>query len=111
MQTSNHQTTKTGRFRARVAGMTFLAVICFNAVGGMSASGGEAVSDRAADRLSAEAFAEPPLNARPGSFWDWLNGSITQEQITRDLTAMKEAGIMPARISIRPPPGGPWRAL
>jgi len=68
MQTSNHQTTKTGRFRARVAGMTFLAVICFNAVGGMSASGGEAVTDRAADRLSAEAFAEPPLNARPGSF-------------------------------------------
>ena len=98
MQTSNHQTTKTGRFQARAAGMTFLAVICCHAVGGMSASGGEAATDRATDRLSAEAFAEPPLHARPGSFWDWLNGSITQEQISRDLTAMKEAGMRGGEI-------------
>jgi len=98
MQTSNHQRTKTGRFQARAAGMTFLAVIYFHTVGGMSASGGEAVTDRAADRLSAEAFAEPPLHARPGSFWDWLNGSITKEQITRDLTAMKEVGMRGGEI-------------
>jgi hypothetical protein len=26
-------------------------------------------------------------------FWDWLNGSITMEQITRDLEAMKQAGM------------------
>ena len=39
MPTSNHQRTKTGRFQARAAGMTFLAVIYFHAVGGMSASG------------------------------------------------------------------------
>jgi hypothetical protein len=98
MPTSNHQTTRTDRFRPWITGMTFLAVICFHAVGGMSASGGKAVTDRAADRLSAEAFAEPPLHARPGSFWDWLNGSITKEQITRDLTAMKEAGMRGGEI-------------
>jgi hypothetical protein len=34
--------------------------------------------DRAEDRLSPAAFAEPPVNARPGSFWDWLNGSMTK---------------------------------
>jgi hypothetical protein len=36
-----------------------------------------------------EAFANPPLSARPGVFWDWLNGNITKEGITRDLEAMK----------------------
>lgn len=98
METSHQPTTRTSRFRARVAGLTYLAVIWLNAVGRMSASGDEAVTDRAADRLSAEAFAEPPLHARPGSFWDWLNGSITEEQITRDLTAMKEAGMRGGEI-------------
>jgi hypothetical protein len=45
-----------------------------------------------------EAFANPPLSARPGVFWDWLNGNITKEGITRDLEAMKSKGIMRADI-------------
>ena len=53
---------------------------------------------RADDRLSLEAFAAPPLQARPGCFWDWLNGSITKEQITRDLEAMKQAGMRGGEI-------------
>jgi len=52
-------------------------------------AGNVAVSARAEDRLSPAAFNEPPPNARPGGFWDWLNGSITKEQITRDLESMK----------------------
>lgn len=55
-------------------------------------------SARATDRLSPAAFNEPPLNARPGSFWDWLNGSITKEQITRDLEAMKQGGMRGGEI-------------
>ena len=54
--------------------------------------------DRARDRLSPAAFAEPPVNARPGSFWDWLNGSMTKEQITRDLEAMKRGGMRGGEI-------------
>ncbi len=54
--------------------------------------------NRASDRLSPTAFANPPLNARPGAFWDWLNGSITKEQITRDLEAMKLGGMRGAEI-------------
>jgi len=27
----------------------------------------------------------PTWRWRPGSFWDWQKGSITKEQITRDL--------------------------
>ncbi|MDR2707047.1 MAG: hypothetical protein LBC02_14845 [Planctomycetaceae bacterium] len=43
-------------------------------------------------------FANPPTSARPGVFWDWLNGNITKEGITRDLEAMKSKGIMRAEI-------------
>ena len=53
---------------------------------------------RAEDRLSPAAFAEPPVQVRPGCFWDWLNGSITTEQITRDLEAMKHGGMRGGEI-------------
>ncbi|HNQ90264.1 MAG TPA: glycosyl hydrolase [Verrucomicrobiota bacterium] len=53
---------------------------------------------RAGDRLSPTAFADPPVNARPGAFWDWLNGSITREQITRDLEAMRHGGMRGGEI-------------
>jgi hypothetical protein len=48
---------------------------------------------RSGDRLSPDGFAEPPVHVRPGAFWDWLNGSITRQQITRDLEAMKHGGM------------------
>ena len=75
-----------------------LAITSILAGGGMLSTGVVAETDRAGDRLSAAAFREPPVNARPGSFWDWLNGSITKEQITRDLTAMKQAGMRGGEI-------------
>ena len=53
---------------------------------------------RAEDRLSSTEFADPPVHVRPGSFWDWLNGSITKEQITRDLEAMKQGGMRGGEI-------------
>ena len=53
---------------------------------------------RSEDRLSPSAFADPPVEARPGCFWDWLNGSITEEQITRDLEAMARGGLRGGEI-------------
>jgi hypothetical protein len=53
---------------------------------------------RANDRLSPAAFADPPIQNRPGCFWAWLNGSITAEQITRDLEAMKQGGMRGGEI-------------
>ncbi|MDR1340933.1 MAG: hypothetical protein LBK58_12910 [Prevotellaceae bacterium] len=50
------------------------------------------------DIQTAEAFGNPPLSARPGVFWDWLNGNISRAGITRDLEAMKSKGIMRAEI-------------
>lgn len=53
---------------------------------------------RTEDRLSPAAFADPPLQSRPGCFWAWLNGSITSEQITRNLEAMKQGGMRGGEI-------------
>ena len=38
-------------------------------------------------------FQDPPGSAFPQVFWFWMNGNISREGITRDLEAMKEAGI------------------
>jgi hypothetical protein len=38
-------------------------------------------------------FQNPPEAARPWVFWYWMNGAVTPEGLTADLTAMKEAGI------------------
>ena len=104
-----HQAIHDSRAICRVSS-AFLTLILLH---GGSVHGGEAVnaapaqanlagnaaeSVRAMDRLSPSDFVEPPLNARPGGFWDWLNGSISKEQITRDLEAMKTGGMRGAEI-------------
>ncbi|HEX5789612.1 MAG TPA: glycosyl hydrolase, partial [Luteolibacter sp.] len=45
-----------------------------------------------------QGFADPPVECRPGAFWCWLNGSMTREQITRDLEEMKAKGMRGAEI-------------
>lgn len=39
------------------------------------------------------AFRDPPAEARPLTWWHWLNGTITREGITADLESMKRAGL------------------
>jgi hypothetical protein len=51
----------------------------------------------AADDLRS-GFIDPPVASRPGAYWCWLNGSITKEQITRDLEEMKAKGMGGAEI-------------
>jgi len=48
-------------------------------------------------KLSAE-FKSPPMSYRPGAFWCWLNGNMSEASITRDLEAMKSKGINRAEI-------------
>lgn len=40
-----------------------------------------------------ETFREPPAEARPLTWWHWLNGTITKEGITGDLESIKRAGL------------------
>ncbi|MDR2286063.1 MAG: glycosyl hydrolase [Prevotellaceae bacterium] len=38
-------------------------------------------------------FRNPPLSARPGVYWYFMDGNFSKEAITKDLEAMKQAGL------------------
>ena len=38
-------------------------------------------------------FRVPPNSAKPYTWWHWMNGHVTRAAITRDLEAMKQAGL------------------
>jgi hypothetical protein len=38
-------------------------------------------------------FKNPPANARPGVYWYFMDGNFSREGVTKDLEAMKQAGI------------------
>ncbi|MDQ1257842.1 MAG: (4-O-methyl)-D-glucuronate---lignin esterase [Candidatus Hydrogenedentes bacterium] len=86
---------------------------------------GMAFSESELPRLAA-GFASPPIQARTRCFWWWLNGNVTKEAITRDLTEMQAKGFGGALIfdadgssqrNNNPVPAGPifgspaWREL
>ena len=43
--------------------------------------------------ISSEAFMDPPLEARPGAYWCWLNGHVDHERITREMEEAKALGM------------------
>ncbi|HZI33240.1 MAG TPA: glycosyl hydrolase, partial [Candidatus Binatia bacterium] len=46
----------------------------------------------------AAGFENPPVSAKPYTWWHWMNGNITAEGITADLEAMKRVGVGGAEI-------------
>ena len=106
---TEHQPTKCSRTVRRIPTVLLLAFALHGGVlqgreiinaDSVAANPSEKVQEpaRADARLSPAVFADPPVHVRPGSFWDWLNGSITKEQITRDLEAMKRGGMRGGEI-------------
>jgi len=45
-----------------------------------------------------DGFANPPQEAKPLVWWDWVNGNITKEGIKADLVSMKQIGIGGAQL-------------
>ncbi|GMU81681.1 MAG: hypothetical protein AMXMBFR47_15520 [Planctomycetota bacterium] len=43
-------------------------------------------------------FRTPPAEARPHTWWHWMNGNVTRAGITADLEAMQEIGLSGAQI-------------
>jgi pimeloyl-ACP methyl ester carboxylesterase len=43
-------------------------------------------------------FMNPPMEARPGAFWDWMNGDVDLDRITFELQEMKAKGMSGAEI-------------
>ncbi len=66
------------------------AFLCAVSLAGVCASAAE--SNSSADPLAA-GFASPPADARPRTFWLWMNGNVTREGITLDLEAMHRVGV------------------
>ena len=60
----------------------------FAALAGFGSLAAFAASDPLAD-----GFAIPPADARPRTFWLWMNGNVTREGITLDLEAMHRVGV------------------
>jgi hypothetical protein len=52
----------------------------------------------AAPAPSQALFQDPPLDARPGAYWVWLNGNADHAEITRELEEMKAKGMGGAEI-------------
>src|SRR5262245_49604898 len=46
----------------------------------------------------AAVFQNPPQQAKPHTWWHWMNGNISREGITADLEAMKKIGLGGAQI-------------
>jgi hypothetical protein len=55
-------------------------------------------SEKQVKELSEKEFANPPLDARPGALWTWLNGYVKPDQITKELEEMKAKGMRGAII-------------
>lgn len=45
------------------------------------------------DTISPEAFADPPLESRPGAYWAWLNGTVDHASLTREMEEAKALGM------------------
>ncbi len=58
---------------------------------GLSADNGS--GSRSFQTISPEAFITPPLEARPGALWCWLNGTVDHEQMTREMEEAKALGM------------------
>jgi len=72
------------RIRASVCVLLLTACVgCFVVCGCSSA----------ADRVSQTAFVNPPMEARPGALWCWLNGYVDHEQMTREMEEAKALGM------------------
>jgi len=48
--------------------------------------------DSGMEELAAE-FKDPPSSSRPRAYWNWLNGDVTKEGLTRDLEEAKDKGL------------------
>ena len=47
-----------------------------------------------------EAFRRPPAEARPHTWWHWMNGNVTADGITRDLEVLANASLFTALIGV-----------
>ena len=79
---------------------TILFCLAISLGAAMILTGGGAADPSSSDipALSEKFFANPPLEARPGALWAWLNGYVDKDQITKELQEMKAKEIGRAHV-------------
>ncbi len=82
--TEKRRKINTGLFQRVVA----IVMLLFVTVSGAAAS----------DGLNPADFNNPPQSVKLHTWWHWLDGAITREGITKDLEAMRQAGVVQATI-------------
>ena len=55
-------------------------------------------SPAAAREPTAALFQDPPMEARPGAFWAWMNGNVDLDRMTYELEEMKAKGMSGVEI-------------
>ncbi len=50
------------------------------------------------ENISEDSFKNPPRDARPDTYWEWMNGNISKGGLTKDLEYMKRANYGAAMI-------------
>ena len=73
-----------GRISSSVSLMLFSLLIGSLVFGGRACAG---------DRISQEAFVNPPLEARPGAYWCWMNGVVDHKQVTKEMEEAAALGM------------------
>jgi hypothetical protein len=71
-----------------------LLILCLSA----SFPGAGTFAASTGDFVNEDEFQNPPLPARPGAFWPWLNGHVSLVRITYELEEMKAKGMSGAEI-------------
>ncbi|WP_299307204.1 glycosyl hydrolase [uncultured Croceicoccus sp.] len=83
--------------RPSILGFALLAASSLSTPSSAQAQVEDHVPVEAEDSL-ADAFADPPAEARPRVWWHWLSGNVSEEGITKDLEWMQRIGIAGAMM-------------
>ena len=76
----------------------FLLIACCFVGSVVSVRPTMASADPSNEIVTQGGFMNPPLSARPGAFWAWLEGHVSLERITYELEEMKDKGMGGADI-------------
>lgn len=68
----------------------FLSLLAFGLIPCHSMSMGK-IMDAAFAQVDRNGFIHPPQQARPSTYWEWMNGNISRKGLTADLEYMKRA--------------------
>src|SRR5580698_2351653 len=58
-----------------------------------------AIAQKSTSNTLEAGFHNPPVSAKPHTWWHWMNGNVSKAGITMDLEAMKRVGIGGAHLA------------